>query len=85
MGAEDFQMTDYNAIFTAACNLTDDDKLRLIDELSSLVADDRPPTLSAEWQNEVVRRSAELKSGDVVGIAWKAVQDGMRRRVGLFS
>jgi len=42
-------MSDYQTVFSAARWLPISERLRLIDELSSSVPDDAPPSLSDEW------------------------------------
>ena len=75
--------TEYDAIFNAACQLPVDDRLRLIDELAASVPDDSPPSLSAEWIQEIQHRSGEIDAGTVVTEPWETVRQEVMRKVGL--
>ena len=76
-------MSDYDAVNSAAAELAVADRLRLIDDLASSVPDDQPPTLSAQWLEEVERRSKEIDAGEVTLEPWPAALRRLRRRVGL--
>jgi putative addiction module component (TIGR02574 family) len=67
-------MTTYESILTAASQLPVDQRLRLIDDLASLVPDDQPPQLSPEWLREIDRRSKEIDSGEVTCEDWAAIR-----------
>jgi putative addiction module component (TIGR02574 family) len=67
-------MPDYHAILSDASQLPIEDRLRLIDELAASVPDDRPPTLSSEWLDEIQRRSKEVAAGIVATEDWPTIR-----------
>ena len=67
-------MPDYEEILASASQLPIEDQLRLIDDLASLVPDDRPPRLSQEWLSEIERRSEEIKAGTVETESWSTIR-----------
>jgi putative addiction module component (TIGR02574 family) len=76
-------MSEYESVLSAALQLSEEDRLRLIDELASSVPDDQPPTLSDEWLAEIERRSAEIDSGAVMPEPWPKVRQRLFRKHGL--
>ena len=78
-------MTQYEAILSAAAELSVDDRIRLIDDLAASVPDDRPPTLSKLWLSEIERRSAEIDSGAVVTEPWPEIRERLFRKHGIAS
>jgi putative addiction module component (TIGR02574 family) len=56
-------MSHYDTIFLAAAQLSVEDRLRLIDDLSTTVPTDRPPSLPVEWNDELDRRWEEIVRG----------------------
>ncbi|MGN6548229.1 MAG: addiction module protein [Aureliella sp.] len=75
-------MNEFQTVLSAAAKLSVDERLRLIDALSSSVPDDQPPALSDEWLSKIARRSAEIDAGAVQTESWTSVRDKLRRRVG---
>jgi putative addiction module component (TIGR02574 family) len=76
-------MTEYESVLSAASQLSVDERLRLIDDLAATVPDDRPPTLSAEWLNEIERRSDEIDAGQATLESWESVPKQLFGKVGL--
>lgn len=76
-------MSDYQTVFSAARKLPISERLRLIDELSSSVPDDAPPSLSDEWLEEIDRRSAEIDAGTVSTEAWSSARERLMRKAGV--
>ncbi len=76
-------MTEFPAVLHAASQLSVADRLRLIDDLSSTVADDNPPELSIEWIQEIERRAAEIDRGKVVCKPWSDVRQQVFGRFGI--
>lgn len=61
-------------LLDAALTLPDEDRLEIAEALyASLQPSDRPP-LDESWREVIRRRSAELKSGQVVGVPWEEVK-----------
>ncbi len=75
-------MTEYDAVFSAAVELSIADRLRLIDDLASSVPDDQPPALSSEWIAEIDRRSAEIEAGTVISQPWSEVRQRLMNKHG---
>lgn len=75
-------MTGFQAIFSAAQNLTESERLRLIDLLWDTVSPDTELPLSAEWVREIERRVAELDAGTAQTVAWSQVRDEALARIG---
>lgn len=67
-------MSNYESVFSAASQLPVSDRLRLIDDLASLVPDDQPPQLSDVWLSEINRRSSEIDSGAVATEDWADIR-----------
>lgn len=76
-------MTEFQAVLHAASQRSVADRLRLIDELSSTVADDNPPELSIEWLQEIERRAAQIDTGKVVCKPWSEVRERVFGRFGI--
>ncbi len=75
-------MTSYEAIFTAAARLPADERVRLIDDLSTIDSTE-PPTLSSAWLSEIEQRSKEIDAGTANLVAWDEVRTRVRKKVGL--
>ncbi len=78
-------MPDYSELFSAASQLTVEERMRLIDELTDTIPDPEPGDLSPEWLEEIDRRSDEIQSGAVVTVPWEAVRADVFGRAGLDS
>jgi putative addiction module component (TIGR02574 family) len=69
-------------VLNAALALPDSDRLELVEAINaSLLPQDRPP-FDESWRDVILRRSAELESGAVVGIPWEDVKRQSRERTG---
>jgi putative addiction module component (TIGR02574 family) len=75
-------VTDYNSILSAAQQLPQTDRLRLIDALWDTVPDDSALPFSEEWMREIKRRSAELQSGAAATTPWEQIRDEALARIG---
>jgi len=76
-------MPDFDAILSAASQLSVADRLRLIDQLAASVPDDQPPSLSEAWLAEIDRRSKEIDSGAVTTEPWDAVRSRLLHKHGV--
>ena len=56
-------MNDFNSVLTAAQELPEPDRLRLIDALWETVSPDSEVPFSDDWSREIERRVAELDAG----------------------
>lgn len=74
-------MSDYASLLAAASQLTVEDRLRLIDDLSASIPDDQPWPLSPEWLEEIERRSREIDEGTAQLEDWESVRERLFRRV----
>jgi len=69
-------------LLDAALTLPDEDRLELAEALlASLQGLDRSP-LDESWREVIRRRSAELRSGEVIGVPWEEVRRHARERAG---
>lgn len=75
-------MVDFNSVLTAARQLSDEDQLRLMDELFPAEADEAAE-LSPEWETEIERRVAQMEAGEATFTRWEVVRKETRRRLGL--
>jgi putative addiction module component (TIGR02574 family) len=75
-------MTNFDSVLSAAQQLPDEDRLRLIDALWESVPPDRNAPFSDEWAIEIERRVAELDAGTARTIPWSEVRDKALARVG---
>lgn len=76
-------MPDYQDVFASALQLPIEERLRLIDDLAASVPGDRPPTLSSEWKEEVVRRSEEIDAGLVATESWTDIRERLFAKFGV--
>ncbi len=72
-------MNAFETALAAAKELTDAERLRLIDELWATV----PPemALAEEWHDEIERRSAEIDAGTAKLESWQTVRERLRASV----
>jgi putative addiction module component (TIGR02574 family) len=69
-------------LLDAALALPDEDRLQLVEALIvSLQPGDRPP-FDESWREVIRRRSAELRSGQVIAVPWAEVKRQARERAG---
>jgi putative addiction module component (TIGR02574 family) len=69
-------------VLTAALDLSDDDRLELVEALIvSFQPTDRAP-FDESWRELIRRRSAELNSGRVIPVPWAEVKRQAREAVG---
>jgi putative addiction module component (TIGR02574 family) len=78
-------MSNYESVLSAASQLPVSDRLRLIDDLASLVPDDQPPQLSDTWLSEIDRRSSEIDSGAVATEDWADIRARLFTKHGVDS
>jgi len=69
-------------VLTAALDLSEDDRLELVEALIvSFQPSDAPP-FDESWRDVIRRRSAELKSGQVPTVSWNEVKRQAREAIG---
>lgn len=74
--------TTMESLLNAALALADDDRVELVEALiASLQPADRPP-FDESWRAVIQRRSAELRSGQVVAVPWAEVKRQAREKAG---
>ena len=66
-------MVDFNAILDAARQLSDSDRIRLIEALRKSVPDDIDLPLDDVWAKELEHRVAKLKSGSPT-VSWSQIR-----------
>ena len=61
-------------VLSAALELPDGDRVELVEAIiASLQPEDRPP-FDESWREVILRRSAELRSGQIAAIPWDEVK-----------
>lgn len=81
MDLEEFIVSEFDSVLSAASPLPVAERLRLIDELAATVPDDQPPSLSASWLAEIERRWTELESGAVAAVPWETVRENLFQKI----
>jgi putative addiction module component (TIGR02574 family) len=67
-------------VISRALALPNSDRVEVVEAiLASLRPEDRPP-FDESWRDVILRRSAELDSGEVSGVPWSEVKAKARRR-----
>ncbi len=74
-------MSDYDSVLTAAQQLPESERLRLINALWDSVPPEADVPLSDEWVHEIDTRVAELKSGRATTVPWSDIRDAALARV----
>lgn len=74
-------MTDFASILSAAQNLPEQDRLRLIDALWDTVPPDSESPFSDEWAREIERRAAELDAGIAQTTPWLQIREAALARL----
>jgi putative addiction module component (TIGR02574 family) len=75
-------MSDFESVLSAARQLPDTDRLRLIDALWDSVPPDADVPFSDEWAGEIERRVAELDAGTANTVSWSRIRDEALARMG---
>lgn len=75
-------MSDYVSVLSAAQQLPEQDRVRLIEALWDSVPPDTDATFSDEWTREIERRAAELDAGTAKTIPWSDIKNEALARIG---
>ncbi len=75
-------MSDFSSVLSAAQQLPEPDRLRLIDALRESVPPDSEAPFSDEWASEIERRVAELDAGTAKTVPWSQIRDEALARIG---
>lgn len=75
-------MSEFDSVLSAAQQLPDQDRLRLIDALWESVPPDAEFSFSDEWAREIERRVAELDAGASQTVPWYRIRDEAIARIG---
>ena len=75
-------MTTFESVLSAATQLPEGERLRLIDALWDTVPEDTEVPLSAEWVAEIDRRVVEMERGTGNTSSWPEVRDAALARLG---
>ena len=67
-------MTDYSAVLTAAQQLPEAERMRLISALWETVPPESEAEFTDEWAQEIERRVAQLDSGTATTIPWSEIR-----------
>jgi putative addiction module component (TIGR02574 family) len=78
-------MTTYAEILNAAMTLPPHERTELAEVLwesadEPTETNGETPEISAAWREEIVRRSAAYKRGELQGIPWNQVREEVRRK-----
>jgi putative addiction module component (TIGR02574 family) len=74
-------MTDFGSVLSAAQQLPEHDRLRLIDALWATVPPEHESFFSEEWVQEIERRTAELDAGTGKTVPWSQVRRDALARI----
>lgn len=74
-------MSDYTSLLSAASQLPVAERMRLIDELTETIPELPADGLSAEWLEEIDRRSREIDAGTAQLEDWESVRARLFHRV----
>ena len=74
-------MSDFASILSAAQQLHEQDRLRLIDALWQSLTPQSEPEISDEWGREIEVRVAELDAGTAETVPWSLVRDEALARI----
>lgn len=74
-------MSDYTSLLSAASQLPVAERMRLIDELTETIPELPAKGLSAEWLEEIDRRSREIDAGTAKLEDWESVRTRLFQRV----
>lgn len=75
-------MSDFTTVLSAAQQLPEQDRMRLIDALWDTLPEELDAPLSDEWAGEIERRIAELEAGTAQTIPWSQVRAEALARIG---
>lgn len=75
-------MVDYQSVLNSALQLSDDDRLRLIEALWDLIPPDADLPLHPDWAAELDRRVTALEHGAEKTISWEEVRAAALDRIG---
>ena len=75
-------MNDFRSILSAAQQLHEQDRLRLIDALWDTVPAESEAPFSDQWAREIERRVAELDAGTAATVPWSQIRDEALARIG---
>jgi putative addiction module component (TIGR02574 family) len=67
-------MTDFSSVLSAARQLPEHDRLRLIEELWDSVPPESESPFSEEWEREIERRIVQLDSGTAQTTPWSQIR-----------
>ena len=74
-------MNDFSSVLSAAQQLPEQDRLRLIDALWETVPPESEAPFSDEWACEIERRVAQLDAGTAKTVPWSQIRDEALARI----
>ena len=75
-------MVDFNSVLKDAQQLSDEDRVRLIDALWKSVPADADIPLADEWSAELEQRVTEIRADPTRTVAWEAIRNEALNRIG---
>ena len=67
-------MTTFESVLTAACQMSVNERLRLLDEIAATLPEDLPIRSDDELRSVVARRSQEVIAGIAVTEDWRDIR-----------
>lgn len=67
-------MTTFELVLTAACQMSVNERLRLLDQIAATLPEDLPVQSDDELRSVVARRSAEVSAGIAVTEDWRDIR-----------
>ncbi|QDU26841.1 Putative addiction module component [Anatilimnocola aggregata] len=74
-------MVDFNSVLASAQQLTEEERVRLIDALCETLPEEPGSELHPEWKEELERRVAAIEDGTATLIPWETVRDEALERL----
>jgi putative addiction module component (TIGR02574 family) len=74
-------MTDYYFVLSAACQLSQQDRLQLIDALWDTIPSEADAPFAEQRSREIQRQGAEYHTGAVLTASWTQLHDAAPAKV----
>jgi putative addiction module component (TIGR02574 family) len=74
-------MVDFHSVLAVAQQLSEHDRLRLIDAIWDTLPEDSDLPLHPEWEAELERRLASIEAGSATFTPWEVIREEALRRL----
>jgi putative addiction module component (TIGR02574 family) len=71
---------EFEAVFNAAMQLTEDERVDLADRIYFSVSGEHQAEIDRAWAEEIDRRAKEIDEGRATLVAWEEVRDRLLKR-----